>query len=251
MSETIYDTIGRGYAEVRQPDPRIATRIEAALSDCASVVNVGAGAGSYEPGDRDVTAVEPSGEMIAQRPSGAPTVVQANAEDLPFEDHSFDAAMAVLSVHHFVDMALGLREMQRVARRRLVIVTLDSTVDVWAHDYWPELGLVARATLPSIEDLLGALPNARAEIIRCPRDCRDGFYLTFWDRPELLLDPEVRRGSSAFHEVSLEAAARGLRRLRADLASGEWESKYGLRQQAELDIGLRLIVSELGEPDPR
>lgn len=244
--EPAYDTIGRGYAEIRRPEPRFAARIEAGLGDARTVLNVGAGSGSYEPAGRDVTAVEPSSLMISQRPPGAAPVVQAHAENLPFADDSFDAAMAVLTVHHWRDHAAGLAEMRRIARDRVVVLTLDAAqVDhVWmVADYFPAAGKVDHEVLPTVAELASHLPGAEIEIVPAPRNCTDGFTIALWDRPELLLDPVVRRSSSVWHDMPEDEIDRGVARLRAELESGEWDRKYGhLRSQAELDIGLRLLV---------
>lgn len=251
MSAPAYDTIGIGYAEVRRPDPRIAARVEAALGPARTVLNVGAGTGSYEPADREVTAVEPSATMRAQRPAGAAPAVEAVAEDLPFEDDSFDAAMAAITVHHWRDPAAGLAEMARVARRRVVVLTLDPAPveDAWlVRDYFPTLQRTHRELMVPIEDLLAMLPaGATVETVPGPRLCSDGFWCALWDRPELQLDPAVRRGSSGWHRMSPEEIEGGLAALRNDLASGRWDERNGhLREDTpELDIGLRLIVAEL------
>jgi SAM-dependent methyltransferase len=249
MAETpLYDSIGRTYAEIRRPDPRIAERIWGVLGDARTVVNVGAGTGSYEPPDRQVTAVEPSAVMIAQRPPGAAPAVQANAEDLPFQDAEFDAAMAILTLHHWSDVDAGLGEMVRVARRRVVIVTFD--LDVWAElwivrDYLPEL--VRRVQRdPSIADLLDALPTATVQPLLAPRDCTDRMFSTLWARPEEYLDPRVRQATSTWHLIPPAIVAQALDRLAGDLASGAWDRRYQhLRTTPEWDVGLRLVSAEL------
>lgn len=250
VSEAAYDRIGRGYSEVRRADPRIAARIERALGTASSVLNVGAGAGSYEPSDRDVTAVEPSELMISQRPAGSAPLVQAVAEDLPFDDSSFDAAMAIITVHHWADPDAGLAEMVRVARDRVVILSFDPEplAQLWlVRDYFPRALAIHTGAMPPIEELLAKLPNAREEPVPIPRLCEDGFFCALWDRPEMHLDPHVRRASSSWHLMPPETTDRGLSALRADLESGHWDKRYGyLRSLPELDVGLRLIVSELG-----
>ncbi len=230
-------------------DPRIAAPIWRALGDARTVVNVGAGAGSYEPVEREVTAVEPSEVMIAQRSTGAAPVVQASAEQLPFADASFDAAMAVLTIHHWGDVATGLAEMTRVASRRVVIVTFDPEVnnETWIiRDYLPELRVERERWLPEEARVLTALPAARAEPIPVPRDCTDRMFVAHWGRPEAYLDPEVRAATSVWHLLPPEVTARAIEALRADLESGVWDERYGgLRELPELDVGLRLITAEL------
>jgi SAM-dependent methyltransferase len=246
VSAPQYDRLGRGYAGVRQADPRIAARIAEALGEARTVLNVGAGTGSYEPPDREVTAVEPSGEMIAQRPAGSAPVVHASAEALPFADDSFDAAMAVLTAHHWADLDAGMAEMRRVSRERIVIVTFDhfGLKDLWIpRDYFPEmLGLKRRAGATSGE-LKGRFPNATVSPIPVPRDCTDLFFAALWARPEMLLDEEVLRPMWVWQSISEEARRDGRERLIADLESGAWDERYGhLREAEELDVGLRLVV---------
>lgn len=249
MRQPTYNRMGVNYSDFRRPDPRIEAAIWSALSDARSVVNVGAGAGSYEPTDREVIAVEPSPVMIAQRPPGAAPAREGIAEALPLDDKSVDAAMGVLTIHHWQDFDAGLAEMRRVARRRIVLLTLDidAMAEAWiVADYFPETGSMDRDVMPSITMLRAKLPGARIETIAAPRGCLDGFTIALWDRPEMLLDPEVRRASSIWHRIPPEIAERGLARLRSDLESGRWDENYGhLRTQPELDIGLRLVCEEL------
>lgn len=249
MTEPTYDRMGRGYAAIRRPDPRIAAQIEAALGGARSVLNVGAGTGSYEPSDREVVAVEPSRTMIEQRPAAAAPVVQAFAEDLPFEDDGFDAAMALITVHHWSDARGGLAEMVRVARQRVLVLTFTPTppIELWmARDYFPRiLDFHERVMLP-IDELAAMLPAASVEPVPIPNRCTDGFWLAIWDRPEMHLDPEVRRASSSWHHMPEDEIERGLAKLEADLESGRWDERNGhLRTQAELDVGLRLVSAEL------
>jgi SAM-dependent methyltransferase len=249
VSELAYDRMGLGYSAVRRPDPRIAAQIEAALGDARSVLNVGAGAGSYEPAERDVTAVEPSRTMIEQRPPGAAPVVEAFAEELPFEDDSFDAAMALITVHHWNDARAGLAEMARVARDRVLVLTFTPTppTELWmARDYFPRiLDFHAEVMLP-IEELTAMLPNAEVEPVPIPRECTDGFWLAIWDRPEMHLDPHVRRASSSWHHMDQDEIDNGLAKLEADIENGRWDERNGhLRTQLELDVGLRLLTAEL------
>ncbi len=249
MSEAAYDRIGVGYRQVRRPDPRIAVRIEAALGDARSVLNVGAGTGSYEPAEREVTALEPSRVMIEQRPEGAAAVVQGSAEALPFADDSFDAAMAIITVHHWPDLAAGLAEMVRVARRRVLVLTFDPAplADLWMmREYFPGLLTIHEEMMPALARLAALLPDAVVEPVPVPRLCTDGFFCALWDRPELHLDPEVRQGSSVWHMMNAEETERGLAALRADLESGAWDERHGeLRSAPELDVGLRLLTASI------
>jgi SAM-dependent methyltransferase len=211
------------------------------------VLNVGAGTGSYEPADRDVTAVEPSALMRAQRPAGAAPCLAAAAESLPFEDQSFDAAMAFATVHHWQDPIAGLREMRRVARR-VVVFTHDTIYSEWLGRFW-----LTRDYLPEVADLLAGRPSvtelaaaigARKEPVLIPWDCADGFFEAYWRRPEAYLDESVRRGVSVWVRVGPQAEQRALRGLRADLASGRWaERNRDLVDLAEAELGLRLLVA--------
>lgn len=249
----LYDRIGRNYGSIREADPRLAEPIWQALGDARSVLNVGAGTGSYEPHDRQVTAVEPSGVMIAQRPPGAAPAMQGVAEDLPFAEDSFDAAMAILTLHHWRAVDAGLGEMMRVARRRVVIVGFDLEVSnqLWtARDYLPELMTANARSFPSMKELLDVLPAATVQPLMMPRDCTDRMFGALWARPEQHLDPEVRAATSAWHQVPEAASARALRQLRSDLASGRWDERYGhLRTTPEWDVGLRLVRAELTAHD--
>jgi len=246
--EPLYDTIGLGYARGRRSDPRIAARLTAALADAQSVLNVGAGAGSYEPPDRRVIAVEPSAVMIAQRPPGAARAVQARAEALPFPDRSFDATMAVLTLHHWADRDGGLAECARVARRRVVLLTWDPAADpFWLlEDYFPEFVAADHKAFPAMADYTEAFGRgARVEVVAVPipRDCVDGFLGAYWARPEAYLDAAVRAGISLFARPGTEA---GLARLRADLATGAWHARHGHLLAADtLDLGYRLVVAHL------
>ncbi len=249
MAETTYDRIGLGYSAVRQPEAKIAARLEAALGDAKTVLNVGAGTGSYEPHDREVTAVEPSREMIAQRPPGSAPVIQGVAEELPFEDRSFDAAMAIITVHHWNNVAKGLGEMVRVAGQRVVVLSFDPAPakELWlVRDYFPSALEYHAKAMPPIAELTATLPNASAEAVPVPSNCADGFFIGIWDRPELHLDPDVRRASSCWHQMPQAEIEQGLARLSADLDSGRWDERNGyLRTLPELDVGLRLVTAEL------
>ena len=253
MADVIYDRIGAGYALHRRGDPRLAARIEAALGDARSVLNVGAGAGSYEPAGREVTAVEPSVEMISQRPPGAAPVVRASAESLPFADGSFDVAMAILTAHHWADLDAGLAEMRRVARRRLVILTFDPEPleELWINaDYFPETLKLRRPAGAGGGDLAARLPAATVAPVPVPRDCEDRFFAALWGRPELLFDDEVMRPLWIWRSIPEQARRAGRARLRSELDDGTWQRRHGhLLEREEFDVGLRLVVSELG-PGP-
>lgn len=245
MSVAPYDRLGRGYSRVRRPDPRIAAQIDAALGEARTVLNVGAGTGSYEPDGRTITAVEPSVEMIGQRPPGSAPVIQASAEDLPFADQSFDASLAVLTVHHWADLGAGLAEMRRVSRKRIVIVTFDpeALTELWINrDYFPESLTLKRRSEATSGGLAELLAGATVEPIPVPRDCTDHFFAALWARPEKLFDEEVVRPIWVWQSISEEAREKGRERLKADLESGAWEQRYGhLRALSSLDVGLRLV----------
>lgn len=230
---------------MRRPDPRIAAQIDAALGAARTVLNVGAGAGSYEPEGREVTAVEPAAEMIGQRPAGSAPVVQASAENLPFAERSFDASMAVLTVHHWADLGAGLAELRRVSRERIVIVTFDpaALADLWIpRDYFPEMLALKRRAGAASGPLVERLAGATVEPIPVPRDCTDLFFAALWARPEKLFDEEVLKPMWVWQSISEEARRSGRERLRADLESGAWEQRYGhLRTLPTLDVGLRLL----------
>jgi len=244
-----YDAIGRTYTATRGTDPRIAARIWAALGDARTVVNVGAGTGNYEPRDRAITAVEPSAVMIAQRPSGAAPAVEASAETLPFADASFDAAMAVLTLHHWGDWRAGCAELLRVARDRVVVFSWDPTYAgrMWlGPEYFPQHAEEDVAGFPSLVEQAAALA-AEVEVVPIPWDCRDGFFGAFWRRPEAFLDPVVRAGISTLAKRSEAELAEGLARLRADLGSGAWARRHAdLLERDELDLGYRLLVGAGG-----
>ena len=238
-----YDTIGLGYAELRRPDPRIADPIHTALGDARRVVNVGAGAGSYEPEGRIVTAVEPSAEMIAQRAPSDAVVVQGSAEALPFEDDAFDAAMAVLTVHHWTDKPKGIAEMRRVARGPVVVLTYDPAFrDFWLFDYVPELAALDEGQMPSMEAYASWLGSSQISPVPIPHDCTDGFLAAYWRRPAAYLDRRVREAMSSFWKIG--DIGPGLDRLRSDLDSGAWNERYGALLALEArDCGYRLVVA--------
>ena len=249
-SAQLYDTIGATYTVTRRTEPRIAERIWAALGDARTVLNVGAGTGSYEPPDRVVTAVEPSALMRAQRPAGAAPCVAATAESLPFEDQSFDAAMALHTVHHWQDPIAGLREMRRVARL-VVVLTFEVVFAVdsseldrfWlTRDYLPEVAdlRVGRSSLTEVATAI----EARIEPVLIPWDCADGFFEAYWRRPDAYLDDDVRRGISVFARVGQDVEQRAVRSLRDDLASGRWaERNRDLIDLDAADLGARLLIA--------
>ena len=245
-SAQLYDSIGATYTVTRRTEPRIAARIWDALGDARTVVNVGAGTGSYEPPDRDVLAVEPSALMRSQRRPDAASCVAATAESLPFDDQSFDAAMAVCTVHHWQDPIAGLREMRRVARR--VVVFLFDTSDpgqFWlTRDYLPEFASLRSAgILASLPELAGAI-GARMEPVPIPWDCADGFFEAYWRRPEAYLDENVRRGVSVWDAVGPDAEQRAVRSLGDDLASGRWaERNRDLVDLDAVELGARLLIA--------
>jgi SAM-dependent methyltransferase len=237
----LYDQIGATYRTYRQPDPHIAAAIIEVLGDAKTVLNVGAGAGSYEPRDRDVTALEPSKTMIDQRPMKSAPVVQASAMNLPFRDNTFDAAMAILTIHHWPNRELGLAEMKRVTRGRCVILTWEPPATrFWlTTDYLPHF-LEADRTLfvPWFE----ADPDAiDIRPVLVPHDCKDGFLCAYWRRPEAYLNPDIREGISTFARVGNYES--GLARLNRDLADGTWHRRNGhLLGEVSLDLGYRLIT---------
>jgi SAM-dependent methyltransferase len=243
-----YEAGGAGYALVRRSDPRIAAQLHAALGDARTVINVGAGAGSYEPSDREVTAVEPSAAMRAQRPAHLSVAVDAVAEDLPFPADSFDAGMASVTIHQWRDLDRGLRELRRVCRGPVVILLADreALADFWLMDYVPEVIRAEQDRNPHLEhvqDVLGG--TCTVTTVPIPLDCVDGFSEAFYGRPERLLEQSVRQAQSSWSFVDPAVAARGVAKLRAHLASGEWDRKYGaLRTQPGYLGSLRLLVAQ-------
>jgi SAM-dependent methyltransferase len=242
---TNYDErTGRGYAERRRPDPRIAAALLTALGDATSVVNVGAGPGSYEPRDRTVVAVEPSAVMLAQRTAVAPRV-RAVAEALPFGDSGFDAALAVLTVHHRSDWRRGVTELRRVARRAVVLTfDTESAPSFWLFDYFPQILARDRMRMPPLGELCAIL-DARATPLPIPHDCTDGFLGAYWRTPAAYLDQRVRAAMSGFALLSEDELTRGLQRLEADLNSGAWAERNGwLLGLDAADVGYRVVVSD-------
>lgn len=243
----VYDRIGGQYVRGRQQDPRIAARIWAPLAGAASVVNVGAGAGSYEPAGRQVVAVEPSTTMLAQRPAGAAPAVRAIAEALPFRERAFDAAMGVLTIHHWLDRRRGLAELRRVSAGPVVLFMRDPSVvrSWWLYHYFPATARLEAARETPLADLARML-GGRLEVteVPLPGDCRDGFNGAYWRRPREILDPQVWRPMSALAQIPEADRVAGMRRLRADLGSGEWDRRWGhLLALGELDLGYRVVTA--------
>jgi SAM-dependent methyltransferase len=247
VGDANYGRIGEGYARFRQPDPRIADAIRAKLAGAASVLNVGAGAGSYEPRDLKVTAVEPSATMRAQRPPDLARAIDARAEALPFQDNSFDAAMALVTVHQWSDLRSGLKELRRVTRGPVLVMTSDPDAlqRFWLRRYAPEVIAVEAGRMPPPARILEGL-GSEGEIvdIPIPFDCRDGFNEAYYGRPECLLDPAARLACSSWSFIDAVATARFEAALRDDLASGAWDAEWnGLRTATQFHGSLRLIVS--------
>jgi SAM-dependent methyltransferase len=246
---TRYDAIGGEYAVTRREDPRLAALIREALGDATTVVNVGAGAGSYEPKDRQVVAVEPSEVMIAQRPPRRARAIRSGAYPLPFTDGSFDAAMAILTIHHWdEDQERGVKELRRVATGPVVILTYD--VDVAAQmwliaDYFPEVAELDRQVFPSIEALAGWLGGeVDVQEVPIPRDTPDWHLGSFWAHPERVLDARARSATSGFARMPAAVVARIEQAVERDLSDGSWDSRHGrLRDLDEYDVGMRLVVS--------
>jgi SAM-dependent methyltransferase len=245
----LYDTIGRGYSSLRRPDPRLAAAIHAALGDAASVINIGAGAGSYEPADRDVLAVEPSDVMIRQRPPGAAPCRRGSADALPIDDASADAAMAVLSAHHWPHLERGFLEMRRVARRRTLLLTwVPDSPPFWlTRDYFPEIRAHDLTIFPTTAQLTALLERTvgptHVSTVPIPHDCIDGMLCAHWRRPDSYLSPDVRAAMSSFSRIDAEP---GLATLRDDLTSGRWRERNAhLLPLDSLDLGYRLVRSEI------
>ncbi len=242
-----YGSIGCGYADYRRPDPRIESAIRRELGDAVTVLNVGAGAGSYEPLDREVTAIEPSESMRAQRPASLSVAIDATAEKLPFADRSFDASMATFTVHQWADLGEGLRELRRVTRGPVVILSCDPAAleRFWLVEYAPEVIATEARRYPDpalIARELGG--DTVLSEVPIPLDCTDGFGEAYYGRPEALLDPGARRANSAWSFVAEEVVHRFEQTLGADLASGVWDARHGsLRTRPEFDGSLRLVVS--------
>lgn len=238
-----YDTIGVNYSDLRKPDARIAARIAEALGPAQTVLNVGAGAGSYEPEDRQVTALEPSAEMISQRPPSGARVIQGYAEDLPFDDDAFDAAMAVLTIHHWTDQPKGLAEMRRVSRGPVVLLSFDPEHrGFWLLDYIPRLAELDDSQMPKLADYEAWLGAVEISTVPVPHDCSDGFMAAYWRRPAAYLDPKIRAAISPFWALGDISAE--LESLAQDLEDGTWAKRYAeVPALEEYDAGYRLVVA--------
>ncbi|RZJ70392.1 class I SAM-dependent methyltransferase [Flavobacterium sp.] len=243
-----YDNLGETYSKIRQTDPRIANYVLDALADAKTIINIGAGSGSYEPENKYVVAVEPSVTMRKQRLANQKVpAIDAKADSLPFDDNSFDAAMAMVTIHHWPDIDKGLREIRRVTKNQILVMTFDPDAldKFWNADYFPELIEVEKARYPKIQDILDAL-GGKSEVIEIPipLDCRDGFQEAFYGRPEAFLNPEVRLNQSAWGFLRDGLEEESVNRLKADLDSGKWDEKFGkYRSEPFATFALRLIVS--------
>jgi SAM-dependent methyltransferase len=244
--DTDYSTLAVDYANVRRPDPRIGAQLVAALGGARRVINVGAGTGSYEPGDREVVAVEPSAEMRAKRDPSLARAIDATADSLPFADDEFEAALAVFTVHHWPDLEAGLAEVRRVTSGPVVIMTADpeALADLWVAQYSPAFHAVERRRYPSLDRIADGLGGRLAvRPLTIPLDCRDGFADAFYGRPEAMLDQRVRNAQSAWSFVGAEEQAEFEQRLRDDLDFGVWDEHLGhLRTQPEFIGSIRILV---------
>ena len=246
-----YERHGRTYAQHRRADPRIAARIHEALGDARTVLNVGAGTGSYEPEDRWVLAVEPSPTMRAQRPIGSAPVIAAHAESLPFDDDALDAAMACVTIHHWQPPEVGLAELRRVSRGPVVVFTFElDALPAWQQEFLHEGIVKERPRFPAIERVAAALGgHVRVERLPTPGDCADGFFEAFWRRPEALLDPAVRGAQSVWALLEPGVEETIVRRLSDALQSGAWDAEHGyLREQDSFQGALRLVISDQDTP---
>jgi len=241
-----YGIIGRNYTSYRQPDPSIARQIHRALGPAQRILNVGAGAGSYEPTDRVVTAVEPSASMRAQRPGHLTRAIDAVAESLPFADSSFDASMAIFTIHQWKDLEAGLREVRRVTRGPIVMMSCagDLVERFWLADYAPGMAAIEASRYPALERLSAALGRIEVETVPIPLLCTDGFNEAYYGRPEMFLDEGARLANSAWSFVDRATSDGYVARLRRDLEDGTWDARHGhLRTQPAFEGALQLFVS--------
>jgi SAM-dependent methyltransferase len=245
--DTDYSDLASDYARVRRADPRIGGQLLAALGGTRTVLNIGAGTGSYEPTDRHVVAVEPSAEMRARRDRALPPAIDATAESLPFDDDALEAALGVFTIHHWPDFEAGLAEVRRVTSGPVVLMTADpeALADLWLADYAPEFHATERSRYPSLDRIAAAL-GAPLDVqpLRIPLDCTDGFADAFYGRPEAMLDPAVRNAQSAWSFVDPDAQSRFVARLKADLDSGAWDERHGhLRTQPNFNGSIRILTA--------
>lgn len=242
-----YDHLAKQYKSYRKPDTRIAERIHFHLQGAQLILNIGAGMGSYEPKNCEVVAIEPSYEMISKRINSNTKIIQGFAEDLPFRDNFFDCSMAILTLHHWSDVFLGLREMIRVTKDKIVLLTwIGYKNNFWLVDYIPEILEIDENLFPTLEEIQEIFGNISVETIEIPHDCTDGFMCAYWRRPEMYLDPNVRKAISTFSRISV--IQEGLNELHDDIKSGAWNKKYRyLFDKKSLDLGYRLIVKNLNE----
>ncbi len=243
-----YEQTGNTYSSIRQPEPRFTSLIRSAFGDAKSLLNVGAGAGSYEPDDMEVTAVEPSESMRLQRPTHLVTAIDAIAEDLPFPDDSFDASLASITIHQWRDLHQGLSEIRRVTIGPVVILTFEPLAlgKFWLSEYAPELMKHECGRMPNFDVIKNSLSGSfEAMAVPIPFECVDGFAEAFFGRPEAFLDEKVRNQQSAWGFISHEAQVASIARLQRALEDGSWDEKHGaLRKQSEYFGGLSLIVSK-------
>lgn len=240
--KALYDTIGINYTELRKPDSRIAALVHDSLGAAESIVNVGAGTGSYEPSERSVIAVEPSLEMTRKRTRPAHALVQARAEQLPFGNDSFEASMGVLTIHHWHDQKAGLLEMRRVCRGPITLLTFDPAHRPWLTDYLPQIAQLDEQQMPSINFYEQCLGPVHITAVPIPHDCTDGFLHAYWRRPHAYLDERIKTGMSTFWK--LDDTQAGLSKLSDDIDSGEWERRYArLLDADEYDAGYRLVTT--------
>ena len=237
-----YDQLAKQYRTYRNPDPRLAKRIHFHIQGAGRVLNVGAGMGSYEPEGCEIVAVEPSHEMIARRKNSKATLIRGYAEDLPFRDNDFDISMGILTMHHWSNIVLGLQEMIRVSKDKIVLLTwIGYGEEFWLLDYIPEIMGVDKKLFPTLEELEQILGSISVETIEIPYNCTDGFMCAYWQRPEAYLDPKIRKAISTFSRIS--DVQEGLNRLRNEIDSGTWHKKHShLLEKESLDLGYRLVV---------
>jgi SAM-dependent methyltransferase len=240
-----YDQSAKQYKSYRKSDPRIAERIRFHLQGAQRILNVGAGMGSYEPENCEVVAIEPSPEMISKRINSKSTLIEGFAENLPFNDNHFDCSMAILTLHHWSDIVLGLKEMIRVTKDKIVLLTwIGYENNFWLVNYIPEIVKIDENLFPTLEKLHEIFGDISVETIEIPYDCTDGFMCAYWRRPERYLDPNARKAISTFSRIS--ELQEGLNKLHDDIKSGEWSKKYNhLLEKESLDLGYRLIVKNL------